>query len=104
MLGLVRTLTDGGELPPIGWDAIHGMNAQHAADHPAGDKAETLALLRQNTAEAAGVLRQLDDGQLERSSAWGLADDAPITAEGMVRRHMIGHAREHLADVRAALA
>src|SRR5215467_9165709 len=45
---------------------LNEMNAQHARDHAACTKAETLALLETGTASAAAVIRGLSDAQLAK--------------------------------------
>src|SRR5215207_1025589 len=42
--GLVQTVASGQELPAVGWDMIHAMNARHAEQHAGVGKAETLKL------------------------------------------------------------
>ncbi len=103
VMGMTQGLAEGVPLPPVTWDAIHGMNAQHAQENVTPDQAETLTLLRRADGEIVRGIRELSDEQLDRASPWGLADDASLTAEQLIERHMIGHARGHLATIREAV-
>jgi hypothetical protein len=73
-------------------------NAKHAREQAGCDRAETIALLRRNGAEAA---RALSDEQLARTGTWGL--DGEVTAQQVIELHMIDHVQEHLANIEAAI-
>ena len=104
VMGLAEGLARGGQLPPITWEAIHGMNARHAREHAACDQRETIALLRGTGDDVAGRIRALDDAGLDRASPWGLADNAPLSAAQLIERHIIEHAEGHLASIRETAA
>jgi hypothetical protein len=90
---------------PVGvtWDAVHKMNAGHAKENDAVTKAETLDLLRRNSAAAAAAIRSLSDEELDRAAPVSLNSDAPLTCQFMLEAHAIGHSYHHLASLREAL-
>src|SRR6476659_5871327 len=65
---LAQTLAAGKPIAGVSWDAVHQMNAQHARDNAAVDKAETLDLLRRNSREAAAAVRGISDEALDRAA------------------------------------
>ena len=68
------------------WDAVHGINAEHARDNDAVTKDAALALLARNSAAAAAAIRALTDEQLDRGAAISLYGDAPLTCQFCARR------------------
>lgn len=98
--GLARKIADGEALPPVSWDMIHSMNAQHAQEHANATKAETLGLLRQGGADAATMVRGLSDEQLART---GSVLGQPMTAAHLIDGILIGHVVEHAGSLRSAL-
>jgi hypothetical protein len=97
-----------GEIPPITMEIVHAENAAHAAEHASPDKAETLALLRRNTAIAADTLRDLSDAQLDRTVPLPLLGGQPFSAQMIIELVLIGHIQgyphSHLPNIEAALA
>jgi hypothetical protein len=89
------------ELPEAAYCYQPEDNAKHAREQESCDRAETIALLRRNSAEAARALRGLSDEQLARRGTWGL--DGEVTAEQVIELHMIDHVQEHLANIEAAI-
>jgi DinB superfamily len=83
-------------------EQINAVNAQHAVDHGACTQAETCTLLLANGAATARTIRAIDDAYLERSATI-IAGAPPFAAATVVERVLIGHARRHLANIRAAL-
>jgi hypothetical protein len=67
------------------------------------DKAATIALVQQNVATAAAVVRGLTDEQLDRAAPTGLHWDAPLSVQFFVEHHPIAHPYMHLESIRAAL-
>ena len=99
--GLVQKIGTGQPLPGLTMDLIHQMNAEHAKQHANCTQDETLGLLRKNAATAAGIVRGLSDEQLDRSAP--VLGGAPMTAEQMIERVLIGHVNEHHGSIRAAV-
>jgi len=82
---------------------LNEMNAQHARDHAACTKAETLALLETGTASAAAVIRGLSDAQLAKRGTV-LTDVPPITVEEVIERVLIAHCEQHFGSIRRTIA
>lgn len=102
-IGLAQTLAGGERVTGVTTDAIHAMNAEHARAHGDVTRAETLDLLRRNSAAAAAAIRALDDEALDRAAPASLYDDAPITCQFLLEDHPVRHSYHHLAVIRAAL-
>jgi len=100
VMGLAEGLAGSGQLPPVTWEMIHGMNAQHAQEHGACDQRETVALLRSTGDAVAARIRALGDAGLDRAAPWGLADGASLSAAQLIERHIIEHAQGHLFSIR----
>ena len=98
--GLAEIVASGKPVPSITWDVIHQGNASHARDHAHCTKAETLALLRDNGAAAAKLVRGLSDQQLDRSAS---VIGNTMSAGQVVEHILIGHPQGHLASIKAAL-
>ncbi len=100
--GLAREMAAGHAVPPLSWEMIHGANAEHATRHARPDKAATIALLRENGAAAANMIRGITEDQLGCSASLPFMGDTPVTVQQFVERVIIGHMGMHLADMRAA--
>ena len=84
-------------------EAVNEMNAGHAKEHDAVTKAETLKLLADNSAAAAGAIRSLTDDELDRVASVPLYGNAPLTCQFILEDHAVRHSYHHLARIRAAL-
>jgi hypothetical protein len=102
-LQLARTVAQGTSIAGLVPADIDTMNAAHAMDHDHATKAETLALLRRNSAEAAAAIAGLSDEQLDRAVTVSLYADAPLTCQFVLEDHAVRHSYHHLAGIRAAL-
>jgi hypothetical protein len=102
--GLVTTLASGQPLPAVTMQMVHQLNAQQAAQYADYAKGETIDLLRTNGAAAATAIAELGDGQLERTSALALVGGHTVSADQVIEMLVLGHLREHLVSIRAALA
>jgi hypothetical protein len=100
---LAQTLAAGKAVTGVTADVVNEMNAGHARQHDGIAKAETLDLLRQNSAAAAAAIRALSDGELDRAAPVSLYSDAPLTCQFMLEDHAVRHAYHHLAGIRRAL-
>lgn len=94
-----------GEPLPTGhtWDAVHASNAQQAREWADCTREETLTLLQCQSDEAARVVRQLSDTQLNRTAVFALAGETPVSAEWLVKV-MIDHPCGHLQSVRTTVS
>jgi hypothetical protein len=79
------------------------LNAEHAQEHRAVGKPETLALLRRNSKAAADTVRAFSDEQLDAAALVSLNAEAPLTTQFLVEDHALRHSFHHLAQIRAAV-
>ena len=93
-------LAAGSQLDPMSPAEMDAANTRHAAVNPAPDQAETVAMIRDNAARSAELIRQLSDEELDRAGQGALSE---WNAEQLVRRVLIGHVAMHEGSIRAAL-
>lgn len=99
---IVKAVAAGETLSPRSSMAVvHQSNAQHAQDYAAVGKSEVLDALRENGAAVARQLRGLSNEQLDRTA--GVFGDRELSVAQVVEWIVIGHTREHLASIRAAV-
>jgi len=96
---IVKTVASGQPMPHFTLDMLNQMNAQHAKEHAACTKSETLALHKKNAGAAAAIVRGLSDAELQKSGKV-LADAPPINVEGIVTGILIHHIDEHVGSIR----
>jgi hypothetical protein len=94
----VRALASGTPVPPRRPELFDERNRREAESHPDPDRGETIALLRDNCAEAAALIEHLNDEQLHRAGEE--EPGVPTTAERVIELRQIGHVRAHLASIR----
>ncbi|HEY9429293.1 MAG TPA: DinB family protein [Gemmatimonadaceae bacterium] len=102
-IDLAQLLASGRPIIGVTWDAVHEINANHAAAHHAVTKEEALELLSRNASEAAAAIRELSDEELDQAAPVSLNADAPLTCQFMLEDHAVRHSYHHLAVLRAAL-
>ena len=100
---LAQTLAAGKPIAGVTWDAVHELNANHAREHAAVEKAEALDLLQRNSRAAAAAVRALSDDALDRAAPVSLNADAPLTCQFFVEDHALRHSFHHLAGIRKAV-
>jgi hypothetical protein len=100
---LAQVLAGGDSVVGVTWDTVHDMNGSHAQDNAGVARAETVALLRQNSAVAAAAIRALSDEQLDAAAPASLYSDAPITCQFMLEDHAVRHSYHHLLRIRRVL-
>jgi hypothetical protein len=98
--GLAGAIAHGQPVPAVTMDMIHQGNAAHAAQYANCTRAETLALLRQNGAEALAAVRELGDAGLDRTATLPLGT---MSAAQVIERILIGHVHDHHGSIRKAL-
>lgn len=96
----VQAVAHGTSPEPVTKAMFVELNAQHATEHANCTQAETLELLRHNGDVAAGVVRSLNDSQLDQSMPFALFD-GPASTEQLIGV-LIGHPRSHLKTIRMA--
>jgi hypothetical protein len=97
--GLVKSVASGQHKASMTMDDLHAMNAKHAKDFASVGKAETVALHKKNAADAAAVVRGLDDAALARSAEL-LKGMPPMSAEQVVSGILISHIDEHIGSIK----
>ena len=100
---LAQRLASGQPIVGVTWDAVDQMNAEHAQEHHAVSKEETLRLLRENSKAAADKVRELTDDELDYAATVSLNADAPLTTQFFIEDHALSHSFHHLASMRVAL-
>ncbi len=100
---LAQSVAAGKPVAGVTWDAVAQMNAEHAREHGAVGKSETLALLRRNSKAAADTIRAFSDEQLDVAAPVSLNAEAPLTTQFLVEDHALRHSFHHLARLRAAV-
>ncbi len=99
--GLIGAVTQGQAVPTISLEALHEMNARHARDYADAGQAETLDALRRDGDGLARVVRGLSDEQLGLTTP--VFGGREMSVEQILERVVIGHPRQHLASIHAAL-
>jgi hypothetical protein len=82
---------------------VNHLNGEHAIQKANPSKAETLELLRMNSAAAAAVVRNFTDADLDRAAPFSLSHGAPVTAQFVIEDHALRHSWHHLAGIRKAV-
>jgi hypothetical protein len=100
---LAQSVAAGKPVAGVTWDAVAHMNTEHAQEHRAVGKPETLALLRRNSQAAADTVRAFSDEQLDAAALVSLNAEAPLTTQFLVEDHALRHSFHHLARIRAAV-
>lgn len=100
---LARAIAGGNAIKDVTWEAVAQMNGKHAQENAGAKKAETLALLRQNSKAAAEAVRTFTDEELDRAAPFSLSHGAPVTAQFVIEDHALRHSWHHLAGIRKAL-
>lgn len=100
---LAEAIASGNAIEGVTWDAVHQMNAQHAAANSEVSKAEALELLRSNAATAAERVRAMTDDQLDSAAPVSLNANAPLTAQFFIEDHALRHSFHHLARIQETL-
>ncbi len=88
----------------VTWAEIHAINAAHAQRHDSVSVDEALELLRRNSVDAAGAIREMDDAALDGAAPVALNADAPLTCQFFLEDHAVRHSYYHLARIRSAVA
>ncbi|MGE3273901.1 MAG: DinB family protein [Vicinamibacterales bacterium] len=100
---LAQMMARGTPIVGVTWATIAEMNAGHAADHRETPRDATLALLNENSAAAAGVIRAFRDDELDVAVTVSLYGDAELTAQFMLEDHAVRHSWHHLSRLQAAV-
>ena len=101
---VIQTLIDKGGMRDLVWDAVDGINAEHATTNEDVEPQSAIDLVRQNSVRAADVIRNLTDEQLDAVAPSGLHWQAPLSVQFFVEHHPVAHPYIHLESIKAALA
>ena len=101
---LASLLAAGRPITGVTWDAVDGINRDHAKEYDQVAKEAALALLRTNSAAAAAAIRAFTDEELDRAAPVSLNSDAPLTCQFFLEDLPVRHSYHHLAGIKAALA
>ena|SRR5690348_15288994 len=102
-IDLARTVASGRTVSDVTWDVVRQLNAKHAQDNAQVSKSAALELLRNNSREAAAVVRAFTDQELDNATPFSLSFGAPMTAQFVIEDHAMRHSWHHLAAIRKAL-
>lgn len=102
-IDLARTIAGGKAVIDVTWQVVAELNAGHAREYAKVVKAEALDLLRNNSSQAAEMVRAFSDEELDRAASFSLSFGAPVTAQFVVEDHALRHSWHHLARIRTAL-
>jgi uncharacterized damage-inducible protein DinB len=102
VMNLVNAVANEQPPPPITSGMLDGINAEKLTQHASAGKAEALDALRTNGAAVAEAIRALSDEQLDRTATLPLLGGKALSAQQLIENGLIGHARAHLASMRAA--
>jgi ABC-type sugar transport system substrate-binding protein len=100
---LAQKLAAGEPIAGVPWEAVHGINAQHAKDNDGVTKEAAIEAVRKNSAAAAAAIRAFTDEQLDRANGISLNDDAPLTLQFWLEDHPVRHSYHHTAAIKQAL-
>ncbi len=98
-----RAIGSGKAVTDVTWEAIAELNAKHARAQAGANKADALALLKQNSREAAAAVRAFTDAELDQGAPFSLSFGAPVTAQFVIEDHALRHSWHHLARIRKAV-
>ena len=102
-IDLARAIASGRSVSDVTWEAVAQLNAKHAHDNARVSKSAALELLRQNSSEAAAVVRAFTDQGLDNAVPFSLSFGAPVTVQFVIEDHAMRHSWHHLAAIRKAL-
>jgi SAM-dependent methyltransferase len=100
---LAKAIAGGNPVTKVTWNAVNQMNGKHAAEQVGPSRVETLMLLRKNSKEAADIVRDMSDAELDRAAPFSLSYGAPVTAQFVIEDHALRHSWHHLARIRKAV-
>ena len=98
-----QAIAGGKPVTDVTWEVVANLNAKHAQEHALVTKTDALDLLRKNSREAASIVREFADDELDRARPFSLSFGAPVTAQFVIEDHALRHSWHHLARFRKAL-
>jgi hypothetical protein len=102
-IDLARAVAAGKSVSDVTWEVVAQLNAKHAYDNTEVSKSAAVQLLRQNSREAAAVVRAFTNEELDNAAPLSLSFGAPMTTQFVIEDHAMRHSWHHLAAIRKAL-
>ncbi len=102
--GIAHLGAFGEPMPQLSWDAVHGINAQHASGNASCTKEETLAILKDRGPAVKSAIAQLSDEQLDKTLVLPLFGPDEMTVEQLIEAFVIGHIGMHLPSIQETVA
>jgi len=102
-IDVARAVASGKAVTDVTWEAVAGINPEHAQEQAAVTNSAALELVRRNSREAAAAVRAFTDDELDRATPFSLSFGAPMTTQFVIEDHALRHSWHHLAKIRAAL-
>ena len=99
----LRKVLDREPLPPITMDTADQVNAQEFARNAYRTRREALERVTRHGNEAASVLRDLSDADLDRTSPFSLFGGPTTSVRELIERVLIADPESHLRSIRAAI-
>jgi hypothetical protein len=100
---LASEIAAGKPVESVTWEAVAEMNAKHSTDNAGASRQAAVALLRNNSRDAAEAVRRFTEEQLDRAEAFSLSAGAPVAAQFVIEDHAVRHSWHHLAKIKSAL-
>jgi len=100
---LAQVIANGNSITEVTQNAIDEMNAAHAIENNKPDKKSTLELLKTNSEQAAKIIRNFTNEELDNSARVSLYYDAPLTAQFFIEDHALRHSYHHLGKIKMSL-
>lgn len=100
---LFQLLAAGESISGFTTEVVNKLNAQHANENAHATRHDTLALLKQNSAEVVAAIRALSDNELDQAAPVSLHWNAPLTTQYFIEEHPLSHSYKHAAHIREAL-
>lgn len=89
--------------PPITMEGVDSRNAQGAQEFANCSKVEAIDLARQNSMDAADMLRGFNEEQLGRTAMLPFLGNATMSTAQLAERMVLGHLLGHLESIQASL-
>jgi hypothetical protein len=102
-IDLARAIASGKAVTDVTWEVVAELNGKHAQENAEVTKAAAVALLRQNSHEAAAAVRAFTEDELDQAAPFSLSFGAPVTAQFVIEDHALRHSWHHLARIRKVL-
>lgn len=100
---LAQAVAAGKAVEGVSWDDVANVNAAHAKENAAVDKATAIAAVKASSTAAATAIRAFSNEQLDLAAPVSLNANAPLTCQFVLEDHAVRHSYHHLAKIRATV-